>query len=80
LNEDHPLFDRKFLEELHEQGVGNDRELTSVSGVGGALYREPQKQGFLPPGGAIYPAKKGGCCKPAKLTGFILIKTRIFKK
>jgi hypothetical protein len=37
-HEDHPLFDRKLLEELHEQGVGNDRELSSVS--------EPQNKGF----------------------------------
>jgi len=69
LDEDHPLFDRKLLEELHEQGgVGNDRELTSVSDVR-VFGSGPQKGPFFPLDRAIYPAQKGGCCKPAKLQG-----------
>jgi len=54
-------------------------KLTSVSDVRG-LVSDPQNKGFLPAGRAIYPAKKGGCCKPAISTGFILTKTRIFQK
>jgi hypothetical protein len=41
---------------------------------------DPQNSPSFPFDRATPPAKKGGCCKPAKLTGFFLIKSRIFSK
>jgi hypothetical protein len=41
---------------------------------------DPQNRPSFSLDRATYPAQKGGCCKPAKLTGFFLIKSRISSK